>query len=335
LARFPRDTSPRTLSSGLTMAPLSEQALLSYNAASPPVPLAAAYPDPAPIALDYPYTVLPKLSPDRAAAAEAFRLSLGTSEFRNTLAQQRLRAPDGTVGTGLKLTPSAPAASPVTPIPESTIIDRALQLWVKIVRPARMLAVMDVSGSMSTAVPTAGGASRQQVAVEAARQGLGLFADSWSVGLWIFSTAMNGNKDYQQLVPIGPLTERRAQLDAALKTIRPNPTGNTALYDTLFDAYKTVQNGWDPDRVNDLVVITDGHNEDSNGLTLDQLTASLKQLRSPDQPIQVIIIGIGTDVSEADLKKVVAVTGGQVFIAPDPSKIGDIFTSALALRSTV
>jgi hypothetical protein len=196
-----------------------------------------------------------------------------------------------------------------------------------------MLAVMDVSGSMNTPVPTAGGATRQQVAVAASRAGLGLFDDSWSVGLWVFSTKMDGNRDYRQLVPIGPLTKQRDAIDSALAGIAPNPTGNTGLYDTVFDAYKTVLSGWDPDRVNDLVIITDGRNEDPGGLTLDQLVGKLKAINNPDQPIQVIILGIGTEVSEPELKRITATTGGEVFLAPDPSKIGDIFLRALALRS--
>src|SRR5262249_29796714 len=154
----------------------------------PPVPLAAAYPDPAPIALDYPYTVLPRLPQDRADAAEAFRRELNSPDFRDLLAQQRLRGPDGKAGAGLTLGPSAPAASPVTPFPDAGVIVNALHLGVEIARPAGVLAVMDVSGSMNPPVPPAGGATRQQVAVAASRAGLALFDDSWSVGLWVFST---------------------------------------------------------------------------------------------------------------------------------------------------
>jgi Ca-activated chloride channel homolog len=333
IARFPRDTSPKALSTSQTLAPLSEQALATYNASSPPVPLAAVYPDPAPIALDYPYTVLPRLSPDKADAAEAFRQTLSSPDFRDLLAQQRLRAPDGTAGNGLTLGPSAPAASPVTPIPESSVIAKALQLWIQIVRPARMLAIMDVSASMNTPVPTAHNATREQVAIAAARAGLGLFDDSWAVGLWAFSTDMDGPKNYQQLVPIGPLTEQRGTIDNALKGIKPNPAGNTGLYDTIFDGYKTVQSGWDPDKVNDLVIITAGRNNDPAGLSLDQLVANLKRIVNPDQPVQVIVIGVGTEVSEPDLNRITATTGGGVFISADPSKIGEIFTQALALRS--
>jgi len=73
IGRFPRDSDPRTLSTAVTLAPLSEQALHAYNAAGPAVPLIAVYPDPAPIALDFPFAAMPRLAPNRAAAAEQFR----------------------------------------------------------------------------------------------------------------------------------------------------------------------------------------------------------------------------------------------------------------------
>jgi Ca-activated chloride channel family protein len=94
-----------------------------------------------------------------------------------------------------------------------------------------------------------------------------------------------------------------------------------------------VQNGWDPDRVNDLVIITDGRNEDAGGQSIDELITNLKRIQNPDQVIQVIFIGIGTEVSEPELKRITNTTGGEVYIAPDPSKIGEIFLRALALRS--
>ena len=82
----------------MTLAPLSEQALHAYNATGPAVPLVAVYPDPAPIALDYPFAAMPRLSPNRAAAAEQFRAVLSGPDFRNLLSAHQLRANDGTVG---------------------------------------------------------------------------------------------------------------------------------------------------------------------------------------------------------------------------------------------
>jgi hypothetical protein len=211
-------------------------------------------------------------------------------------------------------------------------VDRALRTWTTITAPARMLAIFDVSGSMSTAVPTAGNATRLQVTLEAARRGLALFDDSWALGTWVFSTNQNGATPWRQLVPIAPISTQRTRLEQALNGLTPG--GATALYDTMLAGYKTVQNGWDPGRVNSVLMFTDGQNENPGGLTLPSLVSQLKKIADPKRPIRVIVVGIGTDVSETELKTIVAATGnsGGVYLAPDPSKIGEIFLTAIASR---
>ncbi|MER7005258.1 VWA domain-containing protein [Dactylosporangium sp. NPDC000555] len=331
VARFPRDSDPKTLATAVTLAPLSEQALHTYNAASPAVPLIAVYPDPAPIALDFPYTAMPRLSPNRAAAAEQLRKALTGASFRNLLAQHQLRANDGTVGTGMTLSPSAPVGGQVTPVPEPAVVSKALQMWVEITQPSRMLAVIDVSATMKSPVSGAGGPTKEQVAVQAAQGGLDLFPDTWAVGLWCFSTNMPGGHDHQELVPIGPLTSQRDQLRGAIGGLKPNPKGGSGLYDTILAAYLTVQQGWDPGRGNSVVVVTGGLNNNPGGLSLDALISSLQKAERADQPVQIIIIGVGTGVNEAEMQRIVDATGGAVFVASDPSKIGEIFMKALAL----
>ena len=153
-----------------------------------------------------------------------------------------------------------------------------------------------------------------------------------AAGVWTFSTLLDGENDYKELVPIGPLSSQRSQLAAALTTIRPKPNGDTGLYDTILAGYKALQAGWDPGRVNSLVIMTDGQNDDKHGVTLDQLIGALKQIVDPKRPIQVIAIGIGTGVSRDELQKITSATGGGVFITADPSQIGDIFLQAIALR---
>ncbi|GAA0732278.1 substrate-binding domain-containing protein [Dactylosporangium roseum] len=325
IARFPRDADPRTLSTAVTLAPLSEQALHAYNAGGPAVPLIAVYPDPAPIALDFPFTAMPRLSPNRAAAAEQLRSVLTGSEFRNLLAAHHLRANDGSVGAGMTLGPSAASGGGVTPVPDPAVINKALQMWVEITQPSRMLAVVDTSSAMKASVPSAGGLTKGQVAVQAAQGGLDLFPDSWSVGLWSFSAG------HHELVPIGPLSTQRDQLRGAIAGLKPDTKAGSGLYDTIFAAYETVQQGWDPGRGNSVVVITGGRNNNPGGISLDSLVSSLQKVEKPNQPVQIIIIGVGSEVNQAELQKIVDATGGAVFIAPDPSKIGEIFMRALAL----
>ncbi|MER7004472.1 VWA domain-containing protein [Dactylosporangium sp. NPDC000555] len=330
MQKFPRGGDATALSGGLSVAPLSEQAVIQYNGQQPPVRLAALYAEPAAPALDYPYAVLGN---DKASIANELLKSLDSQGFRDKLGAIGLRGADGTAGKGFQTPANAPAALAAAQPPDAAAVEGLLTKWQAITLPARMLAVIDVSGSMLEPVPTAGGATRMQVTLEAARKGMSLFDDSWALGVWVFSTLLDGNKDYKQLVPIGPLASQRTQCLQALSTIQPKRNGDTALYDTILAAYKAVQQGYESGRVNSIIVMTDGENDDpAGGLSLEQLIAELKKTADPAKPIQVILIGIGNKVGEAQMRQITDAIGGGTFVAPDPAKIGDIFLQAIALR---
>jgi Ca-activated chloride channel homolog len=341
LARFPRSSDPTAIANGLGAAALSEEDVIAYNNTKPPIPLAALYPDPAPMPLDYPFAVLPGIEPAKASAAKELFAMLTGAGFKNRLAAQSLRAADGNWGQGFKAPQGAPSpargatsAGPAGQGADGGLdpaqIQQATSVWSVATQSGRMLCVIDVSGSMKAKVATANGATREQVTVAAALKGLSLFDDSWSIGLWTFSTKLQGNQDYRQLVPIRPLSSNRRALQQGLASVQPS-SGNTGLYDTLLAAYKEVQEDWEPGKVNSVVLFTDGKNDD-DGITQKQLIDQLKKLRDPEQPVQVIIIGIGSDVSRSELEQVTNVTGGKPFVTVDPTKIGEIFLQAIALR---
>ncbi|MEH1015896.1 VWA domain-containing protein [Micromonospora sp. CPCC 206060] len=344
LAKFPRADDAASIAGSLGAAPLSEEDVIAYNAKQPPIPLAALYLEPASLALDYPYAVLPGIEPAKAAAADGLFAVLNTAQFRNRLADEGLRAPDGTWGEGFQAPQGAPspgsggspAAQPsggrAAGSPDSAALEKVVSSWSIATQSGRMLAVIDVSGSMKELVPTAGNATREQVTVAAARRGLALFDDSWALGLWVFSTEMVGSRDHRELVPIGPLSSQRSRLEAALGTVAPKPNGDTGLYDTVLAAYRTVQENWEPGRVNSIVLFTDGKNEDANGVTQEKLLSELKRINDPERPIQLVIIGIGGGISRPELESITKLTGGGVFITEDPTGIGDIFLKAIALR---
>jgi secreted protein with Ig-like and vWFA domain len=159
-----------------------------------------------------------------------------------------------------------------------------------------------------------------------------LFDDAWNVGLWSFSTRMNGSQPYKQLVPIGGLGGNRSSMAAALGSVQPIPNGQTGLYDTVLAAYKTVQQNWDPSRVNSVVIMTDGQNDNPGGISLNTLLAQIKAIKDPNKPVEVIAIGIGNEVNKGELDKITAATGGGAFVTADPAQIGDIFLKAISLR---
>jgi hypothetical protein len=222
-----------TRDSALAAVPLPEHAIISLNADAS-VPLVVAQLNPSPLALDYPYVILSQ-QPAARGAAEQLRDELTGDHFRQHLATAGLRGPDGMVVPGLAIVPGAPTRLPEPAPPQSTELANAFEIWSTVTRPGRILAVVDASGSMAESAPGTG-KSRERIAVEAGETGLGRLSDDWAVGLWKFSTELDGSVDHEVLLPIEPLTdEHRDDLHVELGTL--DPQGGTGLYDTVVAAY--------------------------------------------------------------------------------------------------
>jgi Ca-activated chloride channel family protein len=348
LQKFPHSANdPNDIASSLGAAPMSEEDVVSYNAQKPSVPLAALYLDPAPPALDYPFAVMPEVDPQKAVAATGLRGELQKTTFKNALAAAGLRAPDGTGGAGFAAPIGAPPATAATKSAsggsdggtaasglDASAISQTIGRWAAITVPGRVLAVFDVSGSMETAVPTAGGLTRAQVTQKAAQQGLALFDDKWAVGVWLFSTDMVGKRPWKEIVPISPLASARTRLQQSTAQIVPKKNGDTGLYDTALAAYREVEDTWQGGRINSVILFTDGKNENPGGITQAQLVQNLNKLKDPRRPVRMVIIGIGDEVDPKELQAITnATSAGGVFVAEDPAKINQIFLEAIATRS--
>ena len=350
LEQFPHSAEANDIATSLSAAPLSEEDVVAYNANRPPVPLVPLYLTPSPLPLDYPYAVMPEVDLQKSAAAGALRGQLQSAAFKNALGAAGLRAPDGSYGAGFAPPLGAPEASP--PVGDAagsgeangggsaaagldaSALSQVLGSWAAITLPGRVLAVFDVSGSMDDPVPTAGNKSRAAVTRGAAATGLQMFDDRWAVGVWLFSTEMNGSKPWKQIVPIKPLTSARQELQQSIEKIVPKPNGDTGLYDTVLDAYKTVKKSWQPGMVNSVILFTDGKNENPNGISQEKLISELKKLNDPTQPVRLVIIGIGDGVDESELQTVVKATpAGGVFVTKDPAKMSSIFVEAIGRRT--
>ncbi|MET8150610.1 VWA domain-containing protein [Actinoplanes sp. NPDC049668] len=342
MAQLPQADDAASLAAGLSLAAMSESDVIRFNDARPQVPLAAFYLEPSPVPLDHPFAVLPELSADQAEAARQFYDRLSADEgFRGRLAQAGFRAPDGSSPPGFEGPEGAPrrietgvagdsGTAAASPADEATI-DRALAGWSAVVAPARILAIVDASESMSTPVPEARGATRMKLTLAAARGGLGLFSDDWSVGLWATAGGPGGGRS--ELVGIRSLTTNRASVANALGGIQP-ANGEAGLYRSILEGYRKVQNGWQAGRVNSVLVLTDGVGVGVGDIALRDLLAELEDAKAADRPVQVIVLGVGNSVDRAPLEQITKVTGGGVFVAEDPAQIGAVFLDALSLRTT-
>lgn len=214
----------------------------------------------------------------------------------------------------------------------------ATESWARITRAQRMLAVLDVSGSMREQV---GDDTRIGIATGAAEEALGLMRAQSQVGLWEFSTDRGPDgQDHRQLVPVRSLDSvagGRTHLEGLREAVRSitaeTVTGDTALHDTILAAYQLMQEQHDPGYVNSVVLLTDGVDDNpGGGLTEEQLVAELERLADPDRPVTLVLIGMGPSVDGGALQRIAEATGGRAYVAEDPAEIGPVFIDAVMNR---
>ncbi|HEY0639033.1 MAG TPA: substrate-binding domain-containing protein [Pseudonocardiaceae bacterium] len=322
---------PGAIATAVTAFPTSEQAVLRHNNTNPEQRLVPVYGDGTVPALDFPYVVLPTATPAERTVAERFLETLLDRPAQAALQARGLRSPQGEAGADFPVTDTGnPGEVPPTPMPDPDTSNDVLRVWSAVNRSARMLTVVDISGSMNAQVPGTG-LTRARITAEAAKQGLGLFKDTTDMGLWVFSNNLDGDQDYRELAPIGPMATERAKLIALADTVPGLVAGGkTNLYDTLLAAYRTVAQGWDPARLNLVLILTDGRDDDVSAVTRPQLIEQLTALQDPKKPLRVIFVGLGPDVDAGELNEIAEVTGGKAFTAPNPAGIRDVFAAALA-----
>ena len=321
-----------------TALAVSEQALVSYNAAATGDHAHAVYLGPGGFALDYPVAAI-GADPAVQAAASDLAEVLGTEQVRSALQDAGFRAPDQSAG------PTLAAADGVDPAhreagtpPTAQAVDDAIRSVQVTNEASRTLAVMDISGSMLATVPGTNGADRISLAKDAAARGLGLYRADSDIGLWEFSTNLTPTSDHLELIGISSLGPDgqggpgAAKLAAALSGLQAIPNGGTGLYDTTLDAVRAVRAGYDPNRVNAVLLLTDGMNDDNNSITLDQLLSSLTAEQDPSKPVPVIAIAFGPDSDVASLQQISKATGGATYLSQDPRQIGEIFLDAVGQR---
>ncbi|SDI50497.1 von Willebrand factor type A domain-containing protein [Actinokineospora alba] len=327
-ARLPGTTSPHP---PLSAFPSSETAVLRHNVKQTSTKLVASYADPAPPSLDYPFVVLPATTGEKRTVAERFLSRMLGSQARDLLGAAGFRGPAGDVlrdRSQDKRVTADPA--PPVPLPEADEVDRVLNEWAGVNLSARIQVLLDVSGSMAEQVPGTG-RTRMAVTLDAAELGIRLFKGTTKIGLWVFSTNLDGDKDYRELLPVRPVSDHlAANAIPTVRSIENQTKGATGLYDSTLAAYKSARQNWEPGRINLVVVMTDGKNEDRDGISREQLLAELAGLVDPKRPIAVIGIGIGPDIDIGELQAISAATDGQAFSTPDPSKIAEIFYAALS-----
>lgn len=315
---------------GLDLAPASEQAVIAHNATNPPVPVTVVPVLDAPV-LDFPYAVVERHPRDQRAAAWMFLDALYRAP--EVFTRHGFRAPDGLAGPGFPIgrgvTADPVPAFPVGPVEQ---LQQASRIWSSATSDARVLSVVNVNASMLQPMTTPQGVqvTRLQVFQAAAASGLEMFTPGTDLGHWVYAARLDGERDWIEGVPIALLDDAQKQrILTAIQSIQVAPTNEVALFETLLAAYREMQEGWDPERSNTLVIWTDSPSNKVGGLTLEETLRELERMRDVTRPVRVILLGLGPDADMAQLEALAAATGGGAFAVPEPGVIETVFLRAL------
>ncbi|MEN3540209.1 substrate-binding and VWA domain-containing protein [Microbispora sp. ZYX-F-249] len=313
-----------------------EQSVWTHNHEGHAEPVVALQPKEGTIDLDYPYVVT-AADPDRAAASRLFAAWLRSAATQEAVRRAGFRGADGQ--PPFAAGDDIPTVRP-RPRPSITaeVIDEALEAWSRLAPPSRILVLADVSKENAEPI-RAGGETRLDVAVEAAKLGLQLFPNETHMGLWEFARDLKGGADHRELIGLGPITEpdggqeeiRRTALFRVADGIRALGDRSGALYDAIDAGFRSVSEGYDPLMSNALLVLTAGV-DDGKGVSRRELVDRLREEWDPDRPVQIIVVAFGKAADRAALGEIVSATNGQLYVAQEPGQIIDVFLSALARR---
>ena len=317
------------------LVPVSEQEVWAANADAEDPQLVAVYPEEGSPVLDYPLVRVGTASAPDAAAVDAAVRALTSDAARTAALEAGFRDPDGTAPTGAGaagIQESAPQALQLDPAEVQALLAQLSELAA----PSRILTVFDVSTSMEA---PAGDGTRATLARDAAKSTLALVPGNFALGLWFFAAELEGDGDWTEAVPTRALeaevdgTVQRDLLDEQLDTIPDRLTpGGTGLYDTTLDAVRAARSDFDPTAVNSVLMVTDGTNEDSRGVGLDELLDTLRAEADPERPIKVIGVALGPDADLGALEQIADATGGAAYSAVDPTDLQTVLFDALRQR---
>ncbi len=268
--------------------------------------LVALYPQEGSFFSDSPYIVLNAdwVTPADRQAAGAFQKFLA-GEVNADLAGRYGFRPGDPEAKAAGFVSTANGADPTKPrreltLPEPTVLNKVLTTWRRDRKPARVMLVLDNSGSM-----------QDEDKLAHAKQGLLAFfrqvAPQDEIGLTKFSSKVT------QLVAPAPFTANRAALTKAVNGIIPED--DTTVYDATVQAVDAIKARADSEHINAVVVLTDGADTSSSVTSRQVLDRLGQEGKAESNAVRVFTIAYGSDAKASELDRFAAASGGKGFTA--------------------
>ncbi len=328
---------------------VEEKSVIDYNKGNPDgilepgerpepprVKLVAIYPKEGTLFSDSPYFVLdaPWVTAKEKQAAQRFEDFIQQRPNQERVLQFGFRPGNPQVAIGKPIVakngvdPNQPQTTLEQPAPP--VMVGLIDEWGRNRKAARVLLVIDVSGSRGD--PAGGGReTKLDLAKRAAISALDEFKPEDEVGLWIFSTNISQTEptDYLEVEPIAPIGANREAIARRIRDLFP--TNGTPLYTVTKAADDELLQSFDPDRINAVVLLTDGRNEDDRNTDLQALLRTLRSRNEGNErPVRVFPIAYGADADLGTLQRIAESTNAAVYNASDPKTIEKVFLAVVS-----
>jgi Ca-activated chloride channel family protein len=325
------DVAMATARSGSSNAPLiptTEQDVARQNRSTTNPNLVAVYPREGSPRLDFPVLTVDGAvrSEERKAAVKAVTERLTSPDVQDAVRRAGFRNSHGDrpEGNGIRADYTLELKRP-----DRATVDAILARMDRLSKPSRILTLIDVSTSMEAKLED--GVTKISLATAAVRLGARTLPDSAQLGGWIFSSKLDGNRDYRELAPVRRLGSRtsggqdwRSHVQEVGATLpRRLAPGGTGLYDVTAAAFDHMHDTYDPRTSNAIILLSDGGNEDPGSISLKALLAQLEKRNQGDEKVAIFAVGMGPDADYDALEKIGRASGGwwyRLDNAPDAQK---------------
>jgi Ca-activated chloride channel family protein len=330
---------PMTYASAVAV---EEVSVIAYNrgdpadtgeASEPPnVPLVAIYPEEGTLFSDNPAFILDADwvdDVDRRAAQLFVDFVVDVPENQAKALEFGFRPGNPAVAIGAPITrengldPSQPETELQVPAPD--VLAALIDSWEQNRKNARVIMLLDVSGSMADL--GGNGFTKLDLAKQAVLTSLDEFKPDDEIGLWVFSTELNGDEDWLEVVPVAPLSENRSDIESRVRALLAD--GGTGLYDSTSAAVTAVRESFDTTKINSVILLSDGVCDDfGDGCNIDPL---LTQLGSNERdPVRVFPVAYGAEADVDALEQIAAASQARLYRATDPNTIGAVFEQVVS-----
>ncbi len=333
-------------------AAVEEKSVIDYNSGNPDgrldageeprppkVKLVAIYPEEGTLYSDNPLFVVRDdwVSPEQAEGAQAFIEFVQLEENQRKVLEFGFRpgnprvALEAPVSAEFGVDPTQPRD--LLEVPEPEVMTGLLDLWQSQRKGARVTLLLDVSGSMGDS--GGNGLTKLELAKEAILGSLDEFAAEDEVSLVTFTDdGPTGAPQIIEVVPSGRFADNAAAIEQRLAGLFPQ--NGTPLYQAAHETYDAAIERYDPTRINAIVILSDGANQDIQSSDDDQQLADLLEALSRgsegqgSRPVRVFPIAYGEGASFDVLEAIADAASSAVYDASDPRSINKVFAEVIS-----